>query len=249
MGGSLDDVNASGARTVGLFRLNPWLSFIEKPSQGTAPFIAIELLMYAAPHHVVHDLESLFFVLIFICSHLDGPCNTIRHPILYGVEGRESHPSPIRRWFAMNNLGDLGHLKSSMMFRHFEGGILSNISPYFTPLVPHLRRLWETLHPQRGAVMVPFDERHQYHSTAKVQDIIQVFKEALLDPVLIQQARASGTIRGKRAFPGELVSTPTGWDAARLDKKLLKAKPITSQSRTRKRTQPAILNTKRRRGA
>ena len=33
--------------------------------------------MYGIPHRVAHDLESLFYVLLFICTHLGGPRNSV----------------------------------------------------------------------------------------------------------------------------------------------------------------------------
>jgi Fungal protein kinase len=65
--------------------------------QGTTPFIAIKLLIHGSIHRVAHDMESVLYVLLFICSHLEGPCGAIRDPPLYGNTGSADkvHPSSI----------------------------------------------------------------------------------------------------------------------------------------------------------
>lgn len=159
--------------------------------QGTPPFIAVELLLFGVPHRVVHDLESVFYVLLFICTHLEGPNNTVGNPPLY----EQTHPSPMRHWFAAPGLIVLGDVKSSHMFLFFEERILPHISPYFQPLVPYIRKLWSVLHPQNNSGC---------HSTATCRDIVEVFKSALLDKELIEHARQPDSILGKRARPADL---------------------------------------------
>ena len=147
-----DNCSDSGVWMVGLFESIHIHGLTEKSLQGTTSFIAIELLMFGAPHHVVHDSESVFFVLLFICTHLDGPYSTIHDPPLYGPMGKE-HPSPMRHWLTMNTFSVLGHLKHSHMSCHFEEVILPHISPYFEPLKLYLKALWGVLHPQQTTVL------------------------------------------------------------------------------------------------
>jgi len=90
---------------------------------------AIELLITGVPHRVVHDLESLFFVLLFICTHLDGP-QKIHDPPLYGGKKESTHPSPMSSWLDMKDLRSLGFLKNGAMV-DFEKTVLLHISPYF----------------------------------------------------------------------------------------------------------------------
>lgn len=180
----------------------------------------MELLMFGTPHRVVHDLESLFYVLLFMCTHLDGPGHSIGNPPLYGPEGK-NHPSPMKDWLAVNSFPILGHVKNSHMVCHFEELILSHISHYFEPLRPHLIDLWATLHPQitnsipRG--------RQSSHSLATSQSVVEVFKRALQDEKLLKEARLSRSTLGKCSLPGDLVST--GWDAVKISEKLLTSEP------------------------
>ncbi|KAF8336054.1 hypothetical protein F5887DRAFT_1078905 [Amanita rubescens] len=194
--GNKMDENVSGIRT------------------GTAPFIAVELLLFALPHRVVHDLESIFFVLLFICTHLEGPSGTVRSPPLYGPPGKQSHPSRMRYWFAATNLVMLGDVKSNHMFLYFEEFILRHISPYFQPLVSYIKQFWIALHPQNDTC----------HSTATGHDIVNVFKSALQDKELILQAQQSHNSLGKRAHPGDRAQTETRWDAVKPSKMELRSK-------------------------
>jgi hypothetical protein len=198
--------------------------------QGTAPFIAIELLIHGTAHRVAHDLESILYVLLFLCSHLQGPSGNVRNPPLYG--GAESclHPSNIKEWLCANNLGTLGHLKFSHMIGHFESHILPHISPYFYPLRPHLSTFRDTLLP-RGLNSAA---KEAVHSLATCQDVIDVFKNALLDKTLIEEAKKARSVLSERSLPGDLVVAPNGWDVIKVPKTLLNAKPKLSPTTPRK---------------
>jgi hypothetical protein len=176
--------------------------------QGTLPFIAIELLILGVRHRVIHDLESLFYVLLFVCTHLDGP-RKIHNPPLFGGKQASSHPSPMKDWISTKDIRSLGFLKSGSMLG-FENHVLPFISPYFFPLRSHLVSLWRTLHPitTNPAPADPGAAR----SFANPIDIINVFRTALQDPILIGLAKNSESNPLKRAFPGEQIFASDTWD-------------------------------------
>lgn len=178
--------------------------------------MAIELLIYAAPHRVIHDAESLIYVLLFLCSHLDGP-GSVAVPSLFGSESK--HPSGISSWLTASNLKTLGHTKFSQMAAHVEVDILPHLSTYFTSLGPHIRTLWDVLFPTIKCT------KDASHSNAKLHDFIDALKQILLNQELISNARASST--RKRSRPGELVISSNGWDAMPAPKRqaLVKIKP------------------------
>lgn len=185
--------------------------------------------MFGVPHRVVHDLESLFFVLLFICTHLDGPHISIGHPPLYGPDSKD-HASPMKHWLSLNNFSILGHMKHSQMSScHFETVILPHISPYFKPLKPHLLAFWHALYP-RGPSTLPAGMSDS-HSLATCQSIINVLKLALQDNALYPP---KGSL-AKRSLPGDLVSTSGGWDTAPVKKKSSRGKPKVDNIKTSKR--------------
>jgi hypothetical protein len=68
-------------------------------------------------------------------------------------------------------------------------------------------------------------------------DVIQVFKNALLDQSLIAEAKQQVCIVGsKRSQPGDLVVAENGWDAVKLPKSTSTANPAISVAGRRKKT-------------
>jgi hypothetical protein len=85
-----------------------------------------------------HDLESIFYVILYICTFFDGP----------GVKGyREVESIPMKFWFE----GDMTfHAMGDMKFgqiSHFEERFVSNIQPYFKDLISCLRAIFNGLFP------------------------------------------------------------------------------------------------------
>jgi hypothetical protein len=90
--------------------------------------------------------------------------------------------------------------------------------------------------------MVPVG-RPGSHSVANARSVVDVFKRALEDENLINEAKRSTSTLGKRCLPGDLVST--GWDAVQVIKKDLTAEPRI-QVKVKRHT---VLMNKRRRNA
>ncbi|KAF2453900.1 hypothetical protein BDY21DRAFT_326859 [Lineolata rhizophorae] len=101
---------------------------------GTRAFMAIGVLL-DEKHSFMHDLESFFWVLFWICIHYDGP-------------GKEIGPTEFESW---NYESDrkLATLKSGTI--HDEGDFLrtleENFTPYYKPLIPHVNHLRRKIFP------------------------------------------------------------------------------------------------------
>ncbi|KAG6808441.1 hypothetical protein H0H92_004111 [Tricholoma furcatifolium] len=112
---------------------------------GTAPFMALPLLLHASPHRVAYDLESLFYVLVYVCTNyekLDPPVVRER-----GLLSASSRYAPISAWFQALPFRDLGCLKFTQLHFNMEGFVLEYVSEYFHPLRDTLRKLWIALYP------------------------------------------------------------------------------------------------------
>ncbi|KAG6824078.1 hypothetical protein H0H92_008056, partial [Tricholoma furcatifolium] len=112
---------------------------------GTAPFMALPLLLHASPHRVAYDLESLFYVLVYVCTNyekLDPPVVRER-----GLLSASSRYAPISAWFQALPFRDLGCLKFTQLHFNMEGFVLEYVSKYFHPLRDALRKLWIALYP------------------------------------------------------------------------------------------------------
>ena len=97
--------------------------------------MALEILLEEGRtfHHALrHDLESLFFVIIWICSHMEGP----------QVERKDVATVSIRQWFNMEStLRTLGHIKLAHI-EDMERVILPEILSYrddFKPFITDLK--------------------------------------------------------------------------------------------------------------
>jgi hypothetical protein len=155
---------APGSRTVRI--LFPAISNSHlSVSQGTAPFMAIELLnkTSATPHAAHHDLESLFYVLIYICTNLSGP-GTIRTREELKVHGS----IPLTAWFkASYSLNEIGISKSGALC-DIKSHILRSFAPYFEDLKPCVMKLNNAIYSSPG---VPRPVSHD--------KMIEIFTETL----------------------------------------------------------------------
>ncbi|KAI9775934.1 MAG: hypothetical protein M1839_000723 [Geoglossum umbratile] len=130
---------------------NPsWLSFIidldqairenrESPSgapskTGTRAFMAIGAL-YGEEHTFMHDLESFFWVLIWICIHYTGP-------------GQDREATDFDFW-NYENTTKLAKIKQGMVVHEgdFIKEISQNFTPYYQPLIPWVNRLRRVVFP------------------------------------------------------------------------------------------------------
>jgi serine/threonine protein kinase len=99
---------------------------------GTQEFIAIEILSRSARHTYRHDLESFFYVLLWICINYDSAGNLVN-----------PKPDILRSW-SDDSAADIKELQ--MNPRRFEN-ILGSLADGFEVLVGMLRQLRETLFP------------------------------------------------------------------------------------------------------
>ena len=106
--------------------------------------MAIEILLEKGRtfHHCLrHDLESLFFVIIWICSHMEGP----------EVERKDAANLVIRKWSNLeSSLKDLGHIKLA----HIDDmvrTILPEITSYWEDFKPFIWELKQAFFPVRSA--------------------------------------------------------------------------------------------------
>jgi len=127
--------------------------------------MAIELLVKKSKirHGAYHDLESLFFVLMYICTNLSGP-GAIRTP-----EELQVHSSiPLSVWFkASSSLREVGIAKSGALC-DIETNILNSFVPYFEDLKPCIVKLFHVIY---SYPITPTPVSHD--------EVIEIFTETL----------------------------------------------------------------------
>ncbi|PGG99671.1 hypothetical protein AJ79_08445 [Helicocarpus griseus UAMH5409] len=111
---------------------------------GTRPFMAIGVL-YGEKHSFMHDLESFFWVLFWICIHYDGP-------------GKGRVVEHFEEWNYVNTK-TLADEKKGVVSD--EGGFLrtaeENFTPYYQPLAPWVNRLRRIVFPDGLCSGVDFE--------------------------------------------------------------------------------------------
>jgi Fungal protein kinase len=144
------------------------------------PFMAIALLYGDTIHKPVYDLESLFNVLLVICTHLSVFGDPHKN---HGLEWKQ--PTRVAQWFEIQSFRTLADLKAGQ-FTSIESLIFSDISQPFKVLLPYLSALFLVLFPPRTPEIRTLK---RWHSTATCQEFIEVLDRALLDQAIVDGAR------------------------------------------------------------
>ncbi|KAG6131201.1 hypothetical protein E4U12_003842 [Claviceps purpurea] len=142
----------------------------EKPSRaqgktGTRAFMAIGLLE-GAEHTFMHDLESFFWVLFWICIQYEGP-------------GKAIEPTRYESWDYLPDMA-LACLKSGVICDYkFSKPEKLGFTPYYQPLIPHVDRLRKVVFPGGDPRDKPFPELYS--------KMINVLREAQKDPAVLAE--------------------------------------------------------------
>ncbi|KAG6854146.1 hypothetical protein C0991_010057 [Blastosporella zonata] len=118
---------------------------------GTAPFMAIPLLLDpTARHCVAFDLESLVYVFIYFVVQVKGLTTE-------GAVRRGALPTFIAKWFSRSMaLETLGEIKTAEFHAYLEK-TLKQVTTPFSSLVPTIRSLWTALYPDHDPNTPPRD--------------------------------------------------------------------------------------------
>ncbi|KAF8958358.1 hypothetical protein BDZ97DRAFT_1762234 [Flammula alnicola] len=130
---------------------------------GTLPFMAIELLTGledGEEQKPRHDLESFFYVLLWICWHYAGPNNAERQ----NFDIMQTH---IKTWIAADTFEEVGDIKGLAMTSAagaFDKAILRLFAPYFEDLKPCVEKLRKKMFPE-------------LNTDIEYQDVIDILEE------------------------------------------------------------------------
>ncbi|KAF2844618.1 hypothetical protein T440DRAFT_523364 [Plenodomus tracheiphilus IPT5] len=126
---------------------------------GTRAFMAIGVLLDDELHSFMHDLESFFWVLFWICIHYDGP-----------NKGRVT--PQFEKWNYIDT-EELAKIKKGEVGdeRDFLKAAEENFTPYYQPLIPCVNRLRRKIFPGGGRWRIPnpklYDEMKEILRTAR----------------------------------------------------------------------------------
>jgi hypothetical protein len=103
---------------------------------GTPVFMASRVLAGQGEHSFVHDLESFFWVLFWICIHYNGPGKADKEKTAF------SHWNSLT-WDALAQSKD-----GLIQLRHFERSLTAHVTEYSKPLLPIALELRDALFPK-----------------------------------------------------------------------------------------------------
>lgn len=105
--------------------------------QGTLPYMAIEALLETNPtfiHKPRHDLESVLYIILYICTFIRGPGLP-----LYRFNMPTVFP-PLRTWFSDDRTREIGYRKLAHL-QCYDLAILPNFTPYWRDFTPFVKDL------------------------------------------------------------------------------------------------------------
>lgn len=134
---------------------------------GTRAFMAIGLL-FEEKHSFMHDLESFFWVLFWICIHYNGP-----------NEG-SGVVAEFDKWNYVT-MKELAKLKLGTVSDEdiFNSTAQENFTPYYEPLIPWVNRMRKVVFPNGGPWKV--EDKGIY---ARIKAI---FRDARRDPRILER--------------------------------------------------------------
>jgi hypothetical protein len=125
-------------------------------------------------HDAIHDIESLFWVMTYICLVREGPGKgMLRGELLNGDAEKTDLQGVIYRYFDMNNLDSILANKRALFDdrRQLDNDILLKFHPYFEPLKTMMIQWW-------GVMILAYEHRKFEYYTIHDQ-IIHIVDKAM----------------------------------------------------------------------
>jgi hypothetical protein len=176
--------------------------------QGTLPFIAVSLLLGedGVEHEARHDLESIFYVIIWTCITLSGPRAQHRDIAI--------HDTRLAKW--MNGFDDeqCGENKCGQIgLQTTFDRLLQEFHPYFEPLKDLVRRLRENFltglewknHASYESFLGTLKETRD--RLPETEDVNQIYTDTLAEKIAAKAAQAAKEKKEISASGGSSMNT------------------------------------------
>ena len=111
-------------------------------------------------HLPKHDLESLFYVILTLCTYVDEP-GCLRSPIPESMQVS----IVLNEWWSISDLHTLARQKGAQL-DSFDEYILQRLPPYWTDFHPFLKKLHAILWPENSSVLKQPNNAKEYHGYA-----------------------------------------------------------------------------------
>ena len=145
-------------------------------------------------HNAIHDIESFFWVLVYICLTRNGPGGKRRPELtLPKPGGRSALYNTIQKVFENANLSDLTLRRENLVMDLllFKQDILNHFHPYFGPLEPMMEKWYTLLQRARHHHSIEYDHIHIH--------VKAILDEAIMNLQPDDPSHADGTIAASQA--------------------------------------------------
>jgi hypothetical protein len=110
--------------------------------------MAIEALLGTNPpfiHKPQHDLESILYIILYICTFVQGPGLPLHNPDILRLS------LPICSWFNNDEIREIGYHKLAHL-ECYSTAILPNFTPYWDDFAPYVEDLINACFPAKASL-------------------------------------------------------------------------------------------------
>ncbi|KAF8625471.1 hypothetical protein AX17_006843 [Amanita inopinata Kibby_2008] len=161
---------------------------------GTTPYMSIHVLRGFGIHSAADDIESFFYVLLFICLEYSGPGR---------ARDWDMYKTDVRFWIEGDDLRSNGAAKSDNMHvrANFKSVVLDNLPQYFKDLRGCLdaMRLAIFIHPE-NEVPIPFT--HQGFVRILEARLQETFNETVKEDLRPEELKTQVTTSKRKRVTG-----------------------------------------------
>jgi hypothetical protein len=160
--------------------------------------MAIEALLGFNPnfiHKPQHDLESMLYVILYICTFVRGP------GLLLNESDMSTMSLPIRSWFSNDEIREIGYHKLAHL-ECYDHSILPNLTPYWHDFAPFVEDLITSCFPVKPRL----PNEMQYE---RVLQILEKAYDTVEEPLGLANQVSPALVRpSKRANSSSLSRDP-----------------------------------------
>jgi hypothetical protein len=131
--------------------------------------MAIEALLGFSPnfiHKPHHDLESMLYVILYVCTVVRGP------GLLLNESDTSTMSLPIRTWFSNNEIREVGYRKLAHL-ECYDHSILANLAPYWHDFTPFVKDLIVSFFPVKPSLPNEMQYERMLQILEKAHDTVE----------------------------------------------------------------------------
>lgn len=126
--------------------------------------MAIEALLNPTlVHKPQHDLESILYIILCICTFVRGPGLSLH---------KSDVPPPIQTWFSSDGIKEIGHQKLAHI-ECYDVAIIPNFAPYWNDFAPFVEDLIKACFPVKPCLPNKLQYEQALRILKKAHDTVE----------------------------------------------------------------------------